>query len=181
MNELLNYVNGQWQRTKAERHGPNINPARNKEVLNTYQLSEPGDTLAAIDAAEKAFLDWRRTPAPKRGEIVARATDNVKAIREEFARTLTLEEGKIYPEALAEIDRGIANMTFAAGQGLRLGGKTIPSTFPDVLIYTEPDPVGLVGIITPWNFPFSIPAWKIAPALVAGNTVVFKPASLTPG
>ncbi len=180
MEELLNFVDGKWQRSQAGKQGPNINPARTKEILNSYQASGPQDTLAAIDAAQRAFAEWRHVPAPKRGEIVARATENVKSIREEFARALTLEEGKIYPEALGEIDRGIANMNFAAGHGLRLGGKTIPSAFPDVLIFTQRDPLGVVGIITPWNFPMSIAAWKIAPALVAGNTVVFKPASLTP-
>src|SRR5690349_15878054 len=117
MEELLNFVDGKWQRSQAGQHGPNINPARTKETLNSYQVSSPQDALTAIDAAQRAFAEWRHVPAPKRGEIVARATENVKSIREEFARALTLEEGKIYPEALAEIDRGIANMTFAAGQG----------------------------------------------------------------
>lgn len=180
MQELLNYIDGKWQPSQGKKSSPNINPARTKEVLGTYQVSEPKDVVAAIDAAARAFEEWRRVPAPKRGEIVAQATANVKAIREEFARILTREEGKIYPEALAEIDRGTANMNFAAGQGLRLNGKTISSNFPDVLIYTQREPLGVVGIITPWNFPFSIAAWKIAPALVAGNTIVFKPASLTP-
>lgn len=180
MEELLNYIGGKWQRSQAERRGSNINPARTKEILNFYQVSGPQDVLAAIDAAHHAFEEWRRVPAPKRGEIVARATENMRARREDYARVLTQEEGKIYGEALGELDRSIANMHFSSGQGLRLGGKTIPSAFPDVLIYTQRDPLGVVGIITPWNFPVSIPAWKIAPALVAGNTVVFKPASLTP-
>jgi alpha-ketoglutaric semialdehyde dehydrogenase len=98
----------------------------------------------------------------------------------ELGRALTQEEGKILPEALAEVDRGLANMYFSASEGTRMHGQTIPSAQKNVLIYTQKAPLGVVGIITPWNFPFCIPAWKIAPALVAGNTVVFKPASLVP-
>src|SRR5207237_1073739 len=100
--------------------------------------------------------------------------------KEEIARALTQEEGKILPEALAEMDRGLANMYFAASEGTRMHGQTIPSAQRNTLIFTQRQPLGVVGIITPWNFPFCIPAWKIAPALVAGNTVVFKPASLVP-
>ncbi len=180
MDEILNYVNGEWTRASGGESAPNVNPARADTILNRSQVSTAEDARAAVDAAEAAFVEWRTVPAPERGKIVDRATRILEGRRTELARALTQEEGKILPEALAEVDRGLANMAFAASHGTRLHGQTIPSAQRNVLIFTERVPLGVVGIITPWNFPFCIPAWKIAPALVAGNTVVFKPASLVP-
>jgi alpha-ketoglutaric semialdehyde dehydrogenase len=148
--------------------------------LNAAHAGTPADAVAAIDAAERAFKEWRNTPAPERGKIVQKAAQILESRRTELGRALTSEEGKILPEALAEVDRGLGNMFFSASEGTRMHGQTIPSAQKNVLIYTQKIPLGVVGIITPWNFPFCIPAWKIAPALVAGNTVVFKPASLVP-
>ncbi|MGE3272367.1 MAG: aldehyde dehydrogenase [Chloroflexota bacterium] len=180
MDELLNYINGEWRRGTGGDPRPNRNPARASQVLNQAQAGSPADAVAAIDAAERAFKSWRDTPAPERGKIVQKAAQILEGRRQELARALTQEEGKVLPEALAEVDRGLANMQFSASEGTRMHGQTIPSTQRNVLIYTQKVPLGVVGIITPWNFPFCIPAWKIAPALVAGNTVVFKPASLVP-
>ncbi len=180
MEEILNYIGGEWRRGSSGQTVPNVNPAHADRTLNVAQLSTEADAVSAVDAAERAWLEWREVPSPERGRIVARAAQIVESRRTEIARALTQEEGKVLPEALAEVDRGLANTYFSAGQGTRLGGQTIPSAQRNVLIYTERVPLGVVGIITPWNFPFCIPAWKIAPALVAGNTVVFKPASLVP-
>jgi aldehyde dehydrogenase (NAD+) len=180
MDELLNFIDGQWRRSASGKTAPNLNPAHSERTLNAAQLSTAEEAVAAIEAAERAFREWREVPSPERGKIVQRAAQIVESRREEIARALTMEEGKILPEALAELDRGLANMYFAASEGTRMHGQTIPSAQRNTLIYTQRAPLGVVGIITPWNFPFCIPAWKIAPALVAGNTVVFKPASLVP-
>ena len=180
MQELLNYIGGEWKRSSTGQTQPNTNPAHASQVLNTVQVSGETDAVAAIDAAEQAFPAWRDTPSPERGRIVLKAAQIVESRKVEIARALTQEEGKILPEALGELDRGLANMVFAGSEGTRMHGQTIPSAMRNVLIFTQRHPLGVVGIITPWNFPFCIPAWKIAPALVAGNTVVFKPASLVP-
>jgi aldehyde dehydrogenase (NAD+) len=180
VDELLHFIDGEWRRGSGDEPRPNRNPAHADRVLNAAHAGTPADAVAAIDAAERAFRSWRETPAPERGKIVQRAAQILESRRMELGRALTQEEGKILPEALAEVDRGLANMTFSASEGTRMHGQTIPSAQKNVLIYTQKVPLGVVGIITPWNFPFCIPAWKIAPALVAGNTVVFKPASLVP-
>jgi acyl-CoA reductase-like NAD-dependent aldehyde dehydrogenase len=177
---FLNYIGGKWVESRGGRRVPDVNPARVEEVLGYAEASTPDDVRAAVDAAATAFREWRATPAPQRGDIVRKAADLIEQRREETARALTLEEGKVLAESYAEVDRGIANVRFAAGQGLRLTGETIPSAQPNTFIYTVRDPLGVVAAITPWNFPVAIPAWKLAPALVSGNTVVFKPASLTP-
>jgi len=180
VDELLHFIDGEWRRGSGGDPRPNRNPARASTILNAAHAGTPADALAAIDAAERAFRDWRDTPAPERGKIVQRAAQILESRRMELGRALTQEEGKILPEALAEVDRGLANMYFSASEGTRMHGQTIPSAQRNILIYTQKVPLGVVAIITPWNFPFCIPAWKIAPALVAGNTVVFKPASLVP-
>jgi aldehyde dehydrogenase (NAD+) len=180
VDELLHFIDGEWRRGSGGEPRPNRNPAHFSTVLNAAHAGTPEDAVSAIDAAERAFREWRETPAPERGKIVQRAAQILEGRRQELARALTQEEGKILPEALAEVDRGLANMAFSASEGTRMHGQTIPSAQRNVLIYTQKVPLGVVGIITPWNFPFCIPAWKIAPALVAGNTVVFKPASLVP-
>ncbi|MFN8634990.1 MAG: aldehyde dehydrogenase family protein [Chloroflexota bacterium] len=180
MDELLHFIDGQWQRGSGGDPRPNVNPAHADRVLNAAHAGTAEDAVRAIDAAERAFKEWRNTPGPERGKIVGRAAQILEGRRMELARALTSEEGKVLPEALAEVDRGLANMVFSASEGTRMHGQTIPSAQRGTLIYTQKVPLGVVGIITPWNFPFCIPAWKIAPALVAGNTVVFKPASLVP-
>ncbi len=178
--ETLNYIGGEWARASGGRFGTRENPAHLNDTVARYQLSTAEDARRAIDAAEEALPGWRNTPAPERGELVMRAAHLIEGRREQLARILTEEEGKVLPEALAEIDRSVANMTFAAGQGTRLYGRGIPSVSADTFIFTQRVPLGVVAVITPWNFPFAIPAWKTSHALVCGNTVVLKPSSLTP-
>src|SRR5947207_3842638 len=176
----LNYIGGEWVESTSHERVRDVNPARSSESLGDATVSSPEDVVRAIDAAVAAYPDWRRTPAPQRGDFVRKAADLMEQRRLALARLLTQEEGKTLPESLAEVDRAIANVRFAAGQGARLVGETIPSSQRGTFVYTVREPLGVVACITPWNFPIAIPAWKIAPALVAGNTVVFKPASLTP-
>jgi aldehyde dehydrogenase (NAD+) len=177
---VLNYIGGAWVASSSGETTADRNPARNDEVLGEATSSSAEDVRRAIDAAAGAYREWRATPGPQRGDIVRKAADIMERRRDELARLLTQEEGKVLAESLAEVDRAIANVRFAAGQGTRLTGETIPSAQRRTFIYTVREPLGVVACITPWNFPIAIPAWKIAPALVAGNTIVFKPASLTP-
>src|SRR5437879_2374568 len=177
---VLNHIGGAWVGSSSGETVADRNPAHTGEVLGQATVSTSDDVRHAIDAAERAFREWRATPAPQRGDMVRKAADLMERRREELARLLTEEEGKVLAESFAEVDRAIANVRFAAGQATRLTGETIPSAQRGTFIYTVREPLGVVACITPWNFPMAIPAWKIAPALVAGNTVVFKPASLTP-
>ena len=176
----LNYIGGAWVESSSRERVVDRNPARSDEILAEVTSSTPQDVRYAIDAAEDAYREWRRTPSPRRGDIVRKAADLMERRRDELARLLTQEEGKVLAESLAEVDRAIANVRFSAGEGTRLTGETIPSAQRGTFVYTTREPLGVVATITPWNFPMAIPAWKIAPALVAGNTVIFKPASLTP-
>jgi len=178
--QALNYIGGAWVESSSHATVADRNPAKTDEILAEVTSSTPEDVKRAIDAAEEAWAQWRRTPAPQRGDIVRKAADLMERRRDDLARLLTREEGKILSESIGEVDRAIANVRFAAGQGTRLTGETIPSTQRGTFIYTTREPLGVVAAITPWNFPVAIPAWKLAPALVAGNTVIFKPASLTP-
>src|SRR2546427_9777305 len=177
---VLNYIDGAWVGSSSGETTEDRNPARSDEVLGRAAGSTRADVRQAIDAADNAYREWRATPAPQRGDIVRKAADLMERRADEPARLLTQEEGKVLAESLAEVDRAIANVRFAAAQGTRLAGETIPSAQRRTFIYTVREPLGVVACVTPWNFPIAIPAWKIAPALVAGNTVVFKPASLTP-
>ncbi len=176
----LNHIGGAWVGSSSNATVEDRNPARTAELLANAASSTTDDVRHAIDAAERAFPEWRATPAPQRGDVVRKAADLMERRREQLARLCTQEEGKVLAESFAEVDRAIANVRFSGGEGLRLTGETIPSAQRGTLIYTRRDPLGVVACITPWNFPIAIPAWKIAPALVSGNTVVFKPASLTP-
>ena len=132
-------------------------------------------------AADEARHDWRATPPPLRGEILRRAADILEQRLDEVAVDLTREEGKTLSESTGEVRRAVAVLRFFGGEGWRIGGHTYPPASGDGLIYTRREPLGTVVAITPWNFPIAIPAWKIAPALVAGNAVVLKPAQITPG
>jgi alpha-ketoglutaric semialdehyde dehydrogenase len=143
-------------------------------------LSDVEDARKAVAAAKNSFFAWSHTPAPVRGKILFRALDVLRTRTDELAETLTREEGKTIADSRGEVQRAMNILEFTAGEGRRLGGVTIPSELPNNFIYTVRQPIGVVALITPWNFPVAIPIWKIAPALVAGNTVVFKPAELTP-
>src|SRR5262252_7250795 len=180
MIEVRNYIRGEWISIRQGREIEIRNPADQDELVGKGYLASRSEAEAALSAANEAFAAWSRTPAPKRGEIVERAGDILRAEQDDVARLLTREEGKTFAEAKGEIYRAYNVMNYTAGQSRRMGGMTIPSELPKNFAYTMRQPLGVVSLITPWNFPICIPAWKIAPALVAGNTVVFKPASTTP-
>lgn len=174
---IKNFINGEW--VGASRTIKNINPATG-ESLGEVVASGKAEAEAAIAAAKGAFHGWKRVPAPKRGEILARAAVEMIRRKEELARALTLEEGKTLGEALGEVQKAINVLEFEAGEGRRLNGETVPSELPSTFCWTQREPLGVVALVTPWNFPVAIPVWKLAPALVCGNTVVLKPASITP-
>jgi aldehyde dehydrogenase (NAD+) len=174
------YIEGKWQHPKSERLVRNINPADTGDVLAEFPAATTADVARAIAAASAAFPGWRDTPGPERGRVLWRAADIARQRADEIARTLTREEGKILKEAKGEVMKGISLLEFYAGEGFRVHGKTLPSEARDTFTYTIRRPLGVVGLIAPWNFPWAIPVWKSAPALAAGNAVVFKPAELTP-
>ena len=176
----LNHIGGQWIESPSGRTYTITNPARRSQVLGEFQTSTGEDVHAAVEAAAGALPGWTATPAPQRADILYRALEVMRQRAEEIARTITVEEGKPLPDARGEVKRAMNITEYAAGEGRRLFGYTTPSEIPDTVAYTTRRPLGVVGIITPWNFPIAIPAWKIAPALICGNTLVFKPASSTP-
>src|SRR5262245_53980499 len=180
MIEVRNYIRGEWVFIRQGREIELRNPADHDELVGRRYLASAHEAEAAISAASEALPAWSRTPAPKRGEIVERAADLLRAEQDDVARLLTREEGKTVAEAKGEIYRAYNVLNYTAGQSRRMGGITIPSELPKNFVYTIRQPLGVVSLITPWNFPICIPAWKIAPALVAGNTVIFKPSSTTP-
>lgn len=175
-----NYINGEWAESKSAKVVERRNPANTDGVVARVALSTRQEVKEAIVAAKTALTRWRETPAPARGNILFRAARLMQEQKEELARLLTREEGKALKDSLGEVQRSINIMEFMAGEARRLIGETLPSELPRNFSYTLRQPVGVVGVITPWNFPLAIPAWKIAPALVCGNAIVFKPATLTP-
>jgi alpha-ketoglutaric semialdehyde dehydrogenase len=174
------YVNGRWIDSASGKSAPNVNPANITDTIGTAELATRDEARSAVEAAFNAFRGWKRTPAPARGRIIAKAARLMEERKEELAAAITREEGKTIAEARGEVTRAINVVEFCAGESRRMVGETIPSELPANFAYTVKEPHGVVACITPWNFPVAIPAWKIAPALVAGNTVVFKPATLTP-
>ncbi len=178
--DVRNYIAGEWIGSQTGKVVENINPADTTEVLGTAPLQDVATLERAIDAAKEAFPAWRKVPAPKRGAILFKAHRILTARAEELAQVMTREEGKTLAESRGEILKSLALLEFIAGEGRRIGGETLPSEMPNTFCYTTRVPRGVVAVITPWNFPVAIPVWKIAPALVTGNTVVFKPATVTP-
>ncbi|HXX37712.1 MAG TPA: aldehyde dehydrogenase family protein [bacterium] len=156
------------------------NPADSEDVLAEIASQTSADVPRAIERAKRAYPAWRATPPPERGRVLALAAAIARARLDDLARLLTREEGKILSEARGEVLKGINLLEWYSGEGFRLGGKTRPSEMPTTFLWTIRQPLGVVAVITPWNFPWAEPAWKVAPALVAGNTVLLKPASLTP-
>jgi alpha-ketoglutaric semialdehyde dehydrogenase len=179
MRTLKNFIGGEW-RTSTGATVKDLNPADVHDVVAEAPASTSADAVAACDAAARAFEGWRQTPAPVRGQILFKVQRRMEERRQELAEALTREEGKTIAESRGEIQRAINVVEFFAGEARRITGETIPSELPNNFCYTLKQPVGPVAVITPWNFPIAIPIWKMAPALVAGNTIVFKPASLTP-
>ncbi|MGB8344671.1 MAG: aldehyde dehydrogenase family protein [Ktedonobacteraceae bacterium] len=178
-NVFRNYIGGKWQEAQSGQTFPNYNPATG-ELIGSFPLSGAAEANAAVAAAQAAFARWRLVPAPKRGEILYRVGELLKQHKEELARTMTREMGKVLKETRGDVQEGIDMAYYMGGEGRRLFGYSVPVELPNKSGVATRDPVGVVGVITPWNFPIAIPTWKIFPALVAGNTVVFKPASDTP-
>src|SRR5262245_45798290 len=179
MTEFLNCIGGRWVPARSGKTFANTNPATG-EHLGDYPASGPEDVNDAVAAARAAAKGWRLTPAPKRAEIVFRAGEIIRERKEDLARAMTREMGKILVETRGDVQEGIDMAYLAAGEGRRMYGVTTPSEMPNKWAMSVRAPIGVVGVITPWNFPFAIPAWKLMPALVAGNTAVFKPAVGTP-
>lgn len=173
-----NLIAGEWVGSDATK---NINPSDTNEVVGLYADGTVEDTRNAIAAAKAAFPAWSRSGIWERHVILKKAGDEIMARKDELGALLAREEGKTLPEAIGETIRASQIFEFFAGEALRLAGEIIPSVRPNIGVEITRDPLGVIGIITPWNFPIAIPAWKIAPALCYGNTIVFKPAELVPG
>ncbi|HEV2706463.1 MAG TPA: aldehyde dehydrogenase family protein [Pyrinomonadaceae bacterium] len=180
METYRNFIGGEWVESTSSKTAQNVNPADTNDIIGEMRLATRDEARRAVETAAESFRAWRATPAPVRGRIVARAARLMEDDKENLARILTREEGKTLAEARGELQRAINVAEFCAGEARRLNGETIASELPSNFAYTILQPHGVVACITPWNFPVAIPVWKIAPALVAGNTVVFKPATLTP-
>jgi aldehyde dehydrogenase (NAD+) len=173
-----NLIAGEWVGTEAVE---NINPSNTNEVVGHYASGNAADMQAAIEAAKAAFPEWSRSGIMQRHTILKKTADEIMARKDELGALLAREEGKTLPEAIGEVMRAAQIFDFFGGEALRLTGEMVPSVRPGIGVEITRDPLGVIGIITPWNFPIAIPAWKIAPALCYGNTVVFKPAELVPG
>jgi aldehyde dehydrogenase (NAD+) len=175
--EFQNYINGKWVRGKNTFR--TINPA-NEEILADIAQAENSDVEAAVRAAMEAFKSWRLVPAPLRGELLFKIGDILKQKKEELARLLTQDMGKVISEARGDVQEAIDMAYYMGGEGRRMLGYTAPVEMPNKFGMAVRDPAGVVGLITPWNFPVAVPSWKIFPALVAGNTVIWKPSPETP-
>ena len=178
--DFLNYIAGHWVACRSGRTFPNVNPANVDEIIGHFQASSADDVEAAFVAAAAAQPAWAALPAPRRGEYLFKAAEILDGKLASVGEDMTREEGKTLPEATAEFKRTINILRYFGGEGARQFNHQIPSERENVFCFTMRKPLGVVGLITPWNFPSAIPAWKLAPALVAGNTVVLKPASLAP-
>ncbi|MBI5213575.1 MAG: aldehyde dehydrogenase family protein, partial [Nitrospirae bacterium] len=176
---IKNLINGKWQESSAKETFESINPADTSDIVGIAAKSSSEDVDKAVAAAREAFKTWRLVPAPKRGEILFKAAEILAERKQELGELVTREMGKILPEGLGDVQEAIDIAYYMAGEGRRLSGETIPSELPDKDCKSIRVPVGVCALITPWNFPTAIPAWKIMPALVSGNTVVLKPSSYT--
>lgn len=174
-----NLIAGEWAAGAAT--SSNVNPSNTADIVGEYAQGDAAQTNAAVAAAHAAFPAWARTTPQQRHDILLRVSSEIVARREELGRLLAREEGKTLPEAIGEVVRAGQIFDFFAGETLRIPGETFASVRPNVGVEASREPVGVVGVIAPWNFPIAIPAWKIAPALAYGNTIVFKPADLVPG
>lgn len=175
-----NFIGGRWVDAKSGKTFENRNPANWDEIVGIFPRSGKEDVDEAVRAARTAFETWRLVPAPKRGDIMRRVGDLMVSKKEELARQMTREMGKVLTETRGDVQEGIDTAYYASSEGRRLFGHTVPSELPNKFNMALRVPIGVAGIVTPWNFPMAIPTWKIFPALLCGNTVVFKPASDTP-
>jgi acyl-CoA reductase-like NAD-dependent aldehyde dehydrogenase len=175
-----NYINGEWVESRSGKAFENRNPANTEELLGMFPASTPEDVNAAVAAAKQAFASWRLVPAPKRAEILFRAAELLVKRKEDLAREMTREMGKVLAETRGDVQEAIDMTYYMGGEGRRQFGQTTPSELPNKFAMSVRQPIGVCALITPWNFPMAIPSWKIMPALILGNTIVFKPASDTP-
>jgi acyl-CoA reductase-like NAD-dependent aldehyde dehydrogenase len=175
-----NFINGEWVAPQSGKTIENRNPANIDEIIGEFPNSGLADMEAAATAACEAYKKWRLFPAPKRGEILFRAAELLVKRKEELSRDMTREMGKVLAETRGDVQEAIDMTYYMAGEGRRLFGQTTPSELPNKFAMTVRQPIGVCGMITPWNFPMAIPSWKMMPALIAGNTVILKPAEDTP-
>jgi alpha-ketoglutaric semialdehyde dehydrogenase len=178
--EFKNFINGEWVAPKSGQFHHNRNPANTDDVIGVFPLSSQADVDAAVSAARDAYKKWRLVPAPKRAEILFRAAEILVKRKEDFSRDMTREMGKVLAETRGDVQEAIDMTYYMAGEGRRLFGQTTPSELPNKFAMSVRQPIGVCGMITPWNFPMAIPSWKMMPALVCGNTIVLKPAEDTP-
>ncbi len=176
-----NRIGGEWRAANSGQTFESRDPADDRVVIGTFAMSDASDIAAAIRAARDAGDGWRRTPAPRRGEILYAFGALMTKHKERLAHAMTAEMGKVLDETRGDVQEGIDIAYLMAGEGRRLFGDTVPSELPDKWAMSIREPIGVAGLITPWNFPMAIPCWKMMPALICGNTVVLKPASDTPG
>ena len=179
MGECQHFIDGKWRSSSSRESFETINPATG-EVLTSCAAGNEQDVLKAASAAAKSFADWKRFPAPKRGEILLKAASLMRQRKKSLGEMVTKEMGKVIAEGEGEVQEAIDFLEYIAGEGRRMIGETTTSELPSKKCMTVRQPVGVVGCITPWNFPLAVPSWKLGAALIAGNTVVFKPSSLTP-
>src|SRR5881396_1418040 len=175
-----NFINGRWAPSRSDEWLENRNPADTRDIVGRFPRSTEEDVDEAVAAAAKAFDGWRHTPAPRRAEILFRVGEILIRDKQKYTADMTREMGKVLKEAGGDVQEAIDCTYYAAGEGRRLHGFTTPAEMPNKFAMCVRQPVGLCGLITPWNFPMAIPSWKLMPALVCGNTVVIKPAEDTP-
>src|SRR5258708_2002194 len=175
-----NFIDGDWVESRSGQTYENLNPADTRDVVGVFQRSDQRDVEDAVSAATKAFDRWRLVPAPRRAKIIYRASELLLERKEEYARLMTREMGKVLKEARGDVQEAVDTGYYMAGEGRRLFGATVPSELPSKFAVSVRTPVGVCGMISPWNFPMAIPSWKLFPALVCGNTCVIKPAEDTP-
>jgi aldehyde dehydrogenase (NAD+) len=175
-----NFIGGEWVEARSGETFQSTNPADPSDVLGEFPGSDQRDVEAAVAAADRAFKEWSKMPAPKRGESLFRVAELIREHKEELARIMTREMGKVLNEARGDVQEAIDMGFYIAGEGRRLLGYTTPSELPLKACWSIRRPIGRIGLITPWNFPIAVPSWKIFPALIAGNTIVWKPATDTP-
>ncbi len=181
MSEIFgNFINGEWVNSSSGKTFKSVNPANIEEEIASYQVSTVSDVKAGIEAAKRSQTDWSTMPAPQRGTFLMKAAELLEQRAEQIASEMTREEGKTIAEAKGEVGRSVNILRYFGGEGARFCGETIPSERAGVFSYTFRKPLGVVSLLTPWNFPIAIPVWKIAPALISGNSVVIKPASVAP-
>src|SRR5215813_1449039 len=175
-----NFIDGEWVESASGQTFENISPADTRDVVGIFQKSVKADVDAAVDAATRAFAKWRLIPAPRRAEIVYRAAEILFERKEEYSRDMTREMGKVLKETRGDTQEAVDTAYYMAGEGRRMFGPTTPSELPNKFAMAVRTPIGVCGMIAPWNFPMAIPSWKLLPAIVCGNTCVIKPAQDTP-